>query len=521
MVFHNVPPGKHSVLVYAVSAPLQFTTMSYTIGAQTYYIRIMNSDEWKPAPGFYRGTSTDPKNPSIANFIRFDNVSPDANGDITLTYDAISNTGQANATGVNGIQLVLNAPAVGAPPSITGHPTGTVGPTNGVAKLTVQATGDNLTYQWRKAGKTLPNGGHISGATTPTLTISSLSPDDVGVYSVAVFNPAGSVVSQNASVGISAYNIKDKLVGYWKLDEKSGTTAANSATGGQPGKVDPSGTWSNGQIAGALTSDGASTYVVVPDYPKATTALSAAGWVNINAGSAASMALIRNAEGNLGVSVAQDGAPASQFELVVNYDDTAATLALHAGITAGPNHTTINGPANFPTGSWHHVAFTADGAQLTLYIDGVKVGSTPYSGTFIVPEVKELSLGARLNMDNTDPANPVLGLDASPNVLAGQLDDVAVWNRALSADEVSQLYAAGKAGKPLDSITETPPDSTPAQPKASITASSGNVTITSDSGGTVQGTDALGAGANWQDIGAAPQTVPTNAKAARFFRIKK
>jgi hypothetical protein len=522
MTFHNVPPGKHSVLVYCVSAPLQFTTMKYTIGSQSYYIRIMNSDEWKPAPGFYRGTSTDPQHPSIADFVRFDNVSPDASGDITLTYDAISNTGQANATGVNAIQLVLNAPDVGAPPTITVSPVATVGPTNGVIQLTVQATGSNLTYQWRKAGKNLPNGGDISGATTSTLTINSLNPADAGVYSVAVFNPAGSVVSANAFVNVSAYNINDQLVGYWKLDEKSGTTASNSVAGGQSGKVDPSGVWSTGQIGGALTFDGASTYVDVPDYPKATTALSVAGWVNVAAGASSSMALVRNAEGNLGVSVAQDGAPASQFELVLNYDDTAATLSLHGGITAGPNHTTIDGPAGFPTGSWHQVAMTADGAQLTLYIDGAAVASTPYLGTFIVPEVKELSMGARLNMDTTDPANPVLGLDATPNVLAGQLDDVAIWNRALTADEISKLYTAGKAGNPVTSVTETPPNNVPpTQAKASIAVSGGNVTISSDSGGTVQATDALSDSATWVDLGAAPQTVPTNAKAARFFRIKK
>jgi hypothetical protein len=520
MVFHNVPAGKHSVLIYALSAPLQFTTVKYTIGTQTYYIRVMNSDEWKPAPGFYRGTSTDANNPSIADFVRFDNVSPDASGDITLTYSATANTGQGNATGVNGIQLVLNAPAVGAPPSITQHPVATVGPTNGVVQLSVQATGENLTYQWRKAGKTLPNGGHVSGATTPTLTISSLSPEDIGVYSVAVFNPAGSVVSGNAFVNISAYNINDKLIGYWKLDEKSGTTAANSAPSGQAGTVNGTGTWSTGQVGGALSFDGSSTYVLVPDYPKATTALSVAGWVNVDAAVSSSVALIRNAQGNLGVSVAQDGAPASQFELILNLDDTTGALSLHGGITAGPNHTTVDGPGTFPKGSWQHVALTADGAQLALYINGAQVASRPYLGTFIVPEVKELSMGARLNMDaNQDP--PVLGLDATPNALLGQLDDVAIWNRALSADEVSKAYTAGKAGNPVTSVTQTPPNNPPpGQPKASIAAAAGNVTITSDSGGTVQGTDALGTTANWQDIGAAPQTVPASNK-ARFFRIKK
>ncbi len=481
ITFHNVPQGKHAVLIYAVSAPLQFTTMRYNIGSQNYYIRIMNSDEWKPAPGFYRGNSTDPAHPSVANFIRFDNVSPDASGDVVLTYTAISNTGQGNATGVNAIQLVLNAPAVGAPPSITQGPLAAVGPTNGVVQLTVAASGDNLTYQWRKAGKNLPNGGHISGATTSTLTISPLSADDIGVYSVAVFNAAGSVVSQNATVNISTYDIKNGLVGHWKLDETSGTTAANAVTGGKAGTVSGTGTWGAGKIDNALSFDGASTYVSVPDYPKATSALSVSTWVNLGAGAGTSMALVRNAEGNLGVSVAQDGAPASQFELVINADANTGALNLHAGITAGPNHTTIDSPTALAPGSWVQAAFTADGAQLTLYINGVAVASTPYSGTFIVPEVKELSMGARLNLDTTDPANPILGPDATPNFLFGQLDDVAIWNRALTSDEVKAIYVAGNAGKTVETVVETPP-TTKLPGNLTVSRSGSQITVSWDHG---------------------------------------
>jgi hypothetical protein len=57
------------------------------------------------------------------------------------------------------------------------------------------------------------------------------------------------------------------------------------------------------------------------------------------------------------------------------------------------------------------------------------------------------------------------------------------------------------------------------QPKASVAKSGNNITITSDSGGTVQGSPAL-APATWTDIGAAPQTV-TATGTMRFFRIKK
>ena len=453
MTFHNVPAGKHSVLVYCVNAPLNFHTVSYAIGTQKYYIRVMNSDEYKPAPGFYRGTSTDAAKPSIADFIRFDNVSPDASGDVTLTFAVIAQGGQNNQSGVNAIQLVLNAPAVGAPPTITQDPSPAFGPTNGTVQLKVQATGNNLTYQWRKSGKNLPDGGHVSGATTATLTISSLSDADVAVYNAAVFNPAGSVVSKNATVNVSKYDINDALAGYWKFDETSGATAANSASGGIAGNVSGTAVWGKGQVGNALAFDGSTTYVVVTNYPKATKALSVAGWVNVGATVAGSVAFIRNAEGNIGVSVAQNGAPASQFELGLNAD-AAGALFLNAGIVAGPNVNAVTAPAAFTLGSWQHVAFTADGAQLRIYVNGAEVASQPYQGDFIVPEVKELSMGARLDTDDQDP--PVLGPDATPNYLLGQMDDFGLWNRVMSADEISKVYTAGKAGNPLTSVIETP-----------------------------------------------------------------
>jgi hypothetical protein len=303
------------------------------------------------------------------------------------------------------------------------------------------------------------------------------------------------------------------LVGYWKLDQNTGAVAVNSVTSGQPGQVNGTAVWAKGQIANALSFDGGSTYVVVPDYPKATTALSVAGWVNVNATVTSPTALIRNAEGNLGVSVAQDGAPASQFELVLNTDANGA-LILHAGITAGPNHTTVDAPSAFKQGSWQHVAFTADGAQLRLYNNGAEVAKTAYLAPFIVPDVKELSMGARLNVDTSTP--PVLGLDTTPNNLLGSLDDVGIWNRPLTADEVSKIYTAGQAGNPLTSVTQTPPSGGTA-PKLSVAKSAGGITITFE--GSLQSSTTVTNG--WTDLpGASPLTVPTTGT-AQFFRAKK
>ena len=513
MIFHGVPAGKHSVLVYCVNAPLNFHTVSYAIGTQKYYVRVMNSDEYKPAPGFYRGTSTDPKNPSVANFVRFDNVSPDAGGDVTLSFEIIATGGQANQTGVNAIQLVLNAPSVGAPPSITQHPSSAFGPANGIVQLTIAATGDGLTYQWRKNGKSLPNGGHVSGASTSTLTISSLNADDVAIYSAAVFNPAGSVVSGNATVNVSKYNINDGLAGYWKFDETSGAKAANAATGGTAGDVKGTAAWAKGQVGNALSFDGATTYVVVPTYPKASKALSVAGWVNVSAASSPPVSLIRNAQGNLAVGPAdQGGALASQFEISLN-DNGSGAPVLHAGVVGGPNITAVDAPTAFPLGSWQHVAFTADGASLRIYLNGVEVASKSYLSDFNVPVVQELSFGARLNIDDQTP--PVLGIDPNnPNNLTGQMDDFGLWNRVLSADEISKVYTAGKAGGTLTTVVQTAPAGLPTLAVAK-TATGLTLTFT----GTLQSADTVVG--PYTDVAGATSPYAAPAGSAKFFRAKR
>jgi len=101
--FSNVPAGTHSVLVYSVSPPKQFQRISYNIGTTTYYMRALNSDEYKPAPGFYRSVSTDANAAAVGDFIRFDNVSPDSSGQIILTTETLD--AFERQTGVNGLQL--------------------------------------------------------------------------------------------------------------------------------------------------------------------------------------------------------------------------------------------------------------------------------------------------------------------------------------------------------------------------------------------------------------------------------
>ena len=86
-------------------------------------------------------------------------------------------------------------------------------------------------------------------------------------------------------------------------------------------------------------------------------------------------------------------------------------------------------------GAFHHLAATWDQHQFAIYLDGSLLATRP-------------SQGGTLNAASTTPFR--LGSEAGvgdPFWYTGVIDDAAVFGRALTADEVVRLYAAGSAGK--------------------------------------------------------------------------
>ena len=88
-------------------------------------------------------------------------------------------------------------------PVITSQPASQMITAGSTATLSVAATsGTALTYQWRKDGSNLADGGRISGSTGATLTISSAQTADAGSYRVVVTNAAGSTGSTAATLTV-------------------------------------------------------------------------------------------------------------------------------------------------------------------------------------------------------------------------------------------------------------------------------------------------------------------------------
>jgi hypothetical protein len=118
-------------------------------------------------------------------------------------------------------------------------------------------------------------------------------------------------------------------------------------------------------------------------------------------------------------------------------------------------------PAAFTAGTWHHVAGTYDpsapaGTAQKLYVDGVLVSSTcgpsstgptfNPSSTNCTPapinyQPAAIEVGRVINSANFPPSQ------ATPYYFNGQIDEIEIYNRALSASEIMAIFNAGTAGK--------------------------------------------------------------------------
>jgi DNA/RNA endonuclease G (NUC1) len=118
-----------------------------------------------------------------------------------------------------------------AAPTITASPATQTITTGSTATLTVTAIGTApLSYQWRKGGTPLADGGAISGASTATLTIANAQTTDSGSYDVIVSNGINpSATSTAATLTVSASSASSTVV--WNFGAGAGTETAVPTSG--------------------------------------------------------------------------------------------------------------------------------------------------------------------------------------------------------------------------------------------------------------------------------------------------
>lgn len=397
------------------------------------------------------------------------------------------------STDLNNLQLVLYDP-----PVVLTNPL-TVSVVEGATiHLSVAAAGTSNTFQWRRYLVPLANDGRISGAQSNALTITGATLADAGAYSVAISNRVGATVSAPVGVVTQPAILASGLIGHWKFDETTGEMAAEATGLSQAGLLSnfqlEDSQWMPGIIGGAISLNHSNqNYVMVPDYQKPASTMAVSVWVW--AESRPIWASILKNWGDPQVGQFHFGLNAGSGELS-NY------LTDGSGATVSASDTTP-----FPLKSWQHVVFVADGARMRIYRNGSLVAaSAPYNGTLLAPPMYVLGIGAKMDDFGFGPASNNAGF------WDGRLDDLGIWTRALSPDEVMGLYRSGLSGNGIDQAFAV------RQVALTISLDAGDVTVRYD-GGTLQWTDDLMEA--WSDVpGASATSFTTKAVGGKFFRVR-
>ena len=133
---------------------------------------------------------------STTNMLTLNSVSI---ADVATNYNVVV-SGDCSPDDIS-VNASLTISVTPVPPTITTEPINQIACDGGSVSFSVVATGDGLTYQWRKGTSALTNGGNISGATTSTLTINPVSTTDAALnYNVVV---SGTIAPVATSTNVS------------------------------------------------------------------------------------------------------------------------------------------------------------------------------------------------------------------------------------------------------------------------------------------------------------------------------
>ena len=334
----------------------------------------------------------------------------------TKDVNGISFTDSFDYLGVHVYELTLEEEAVG---TVSGTVTSTTGaPIEGV---NVQADG--------YFNKTNSTGGY---------TITNIS---VGNYIVTVSKTGyqsqsqGNVVvleNQTTTVDFQLTEASD-LVGLWHFDEGSETTAADSSVNNNHGtltNMDPATDWVDGKIGKALEFDNVDDYVDCGNDPSLniTDKITIMGWIKPNAAG----------EGGPNAGVISKAQSGVDWSWQLRYNAPGGGNYMGFQFNGDPEGSTwVSVKQNLSPGEWYHIAGTFDGTDIKCYLSGVEKDTN---------QISAIKGGS---------STLFIGQDGWDYIFNGTLDEVKIYRRALSADEIKADYEAGVTGTISGTVTNT------------------------------------------------------------------
>ncbi len=285
--------------------------------------------------------------------------------------------------------------------------------------------------------------GGTQAGLVPTASFTGLV-DDVQVYDRALSDPEIDLLFRNPgseakSTGNSACSPPPNMIAWWQADGN-----ANDRVGNNHGLNIGGVTYAPGKRGMAFSFSGSGTdYIEVPANPTLDFAtngpITIELWAYRTGTNASVMHLLGKRVGCLGAG----GGDTANYQMFLN----RVTLQQGLGIGGvGPANIVTTG-LDLPGNVWTHLVGTFDGSNYTFYLNGQSVATA--TGPLGAPNAAPLRIGT--------------AGDCFQAPFSGLLDDIALYNRALTAAEVQALFFAGGDKCQLSTtsgITTQPVDTT-------------------------------------------------------------
>jgi hypothetical protein len=261
--------------------------------------------------------------------------------------------------------------------------------------------GQNLRYRTAFAGDDLYIG---SGYQFTSNYFKGLI-DDVRIYDATLKS------SDIENIYDQTRTTENQSISIWNFNENTGTTAYDSY-GSNDGAIYDA-TWTVGTNESALYFDGVNDYVEVADHP------------TLNPQEITLMAWVKH------------DSTTDHRAIIDKRDSVDDGYNLYISPSGNSwmriNGNTLTGTSAIDDDAWHHVVGTYDGSELKIFVDGIEESSTVIGGETI---------------DTTNPLRIGLARDNSFD-FNGIIDDVRIYNYALSNQEIVSIYDSTKPSEDI------------------------------------------------------------------------